>query len=1154
MKQLLLILSLSLTGFSFSQLTWKELSSTPSVPPAGSIAASSGDFLIAEDGRMYSAYLYNPSGTNLIMVDEYVVGTGWQNIYQDYVYGGFQTIHSFKLGSDIYFSVKRDDPAPQQMMRIYKVSSGSVSISATVPFSNIVSNAEYELVINQAGTAAYFLHKDMSDVGLNLTKVDLSNATTTSAIIPLSGNTANYYGMVEQSDTVYIAFCGTNGSSSTYLMKVPADLSAVLPYNTSSSTGEFPSSINTSSHEVLIGYNTVTNSISVTAENATQNNRYKYQISDGTVTTYTSTFVADVAGPPITHSEANGLIHFGNFSDGVAGNPTTMVLREDLSTFAVDTVGHYFFGGIGAQATNHRLNYSEHNQRFCASYYDAMNSEREYYVSNELPTLEANPSIGSLCQNQYTSIFTSIGIRDVNYDNLSIISITSSNTAAIDPSTIFYGLINTVGQISYFEIYGSVGNSGSADLTIQVTDGWDTVSFVLPTVTITSVPSPLFSVPTLDICSGNGLVDMNQFVTPSGGSFYITSLEIDFTDGLYDSDNSPLSAENMQTVTYAIYINGCSATSTADIVYHLSPSITLSTAPTSCGLATGSAISTVIGAATPLQYEMWSSGEINTSSVSNLAEGIYTYSLKDANNCVVTETFAIVPSGVDATATIQDVLCFGQHNGSISITPSGLTAPVEYLWSSGHSTASVSNLYAGEYTVQISDANNCLLTKTFTVAQPEKLVGEYNWIAPTCGLSDGVMEVLTVTGGTLPYDYAWSNGATSAIVNNVAFGVYSVTITDGQGCQTIQPFYMSEANSADLSGNMQGSDCGSDNGSIDVSPYVFSGDPIASITWSNGATTEDIFNLAPANYICTLVVANTNCKAVRGWNIPIVAPQQQPICVVTVDSTTTTNLVVWEPVQPTGIAYYNIYRETSNQGEYILIDTVQASNLSLFNDVVASPVARSWSYKIAAVNGCDIESPISFQHRTMHLSVVDNGTGVDVSWNAYEGTDYDTFVLSRYTSANGWEVVANLAASQLTYTDNTPFSTAGLDYMVELQLLNQCTALLYKAQDFNTTRSNKDKGSFVSGEGTGDSNNEISESYLQTISIYPNPTNDVVYMVQPDMHNIAIRLLTLTGQVIIESNSEKQETTITTEHLASGIYLLELSMNGIRQTQRIIKN
>jgi len=312
-------------------------------------------------------------------------------------------------------------------------------------------------------------------------------------------------------------------------------------------------------------------------------------------------------------------------------------------------------------------------------------------------------------------------------------------------------------------------------------------------------------------------------------------------------------------------------------------------------------------------------------------------------------------------------------------------------------------------------------------------------------------------------------------------------------------------------------------------------------------------DVAAANYVCTATIANTGCKAIKGWNIPVAKPLRQDLCVITVDSVTTTNLLVWEKVQPIGIDYYTIYRETSNQGEYILIDTVHADNISLFNDVIASPIERSWSYKIGAVNVCGEEGPLSVAHRTIHLDLLDLGSNsVQVNWNAYEGTTFTDYIVWRFTTANGWVQAGTVSNSTLTFTDTMDYATPGLDYMVEFQLTNPCSA--EKAQDFNTVRSNRERGQFATGEGVDDaSSNSVNENYLNTIEIYPNPTSDKLTFVQEGNEQVTYNILSLSGQLMQTSQSNQTNTVLDLSQLNAGVYLVELKMNDIKITKRVVK-
>lgn len=775
------------------------------------------------------------------------------------------------------------------------------------------------------------------------------------------------------------------------------------------------------------------------------------------------------------------------------------------------------------------------------------------FAQNNLPTLTSATPGAHICANSYTDFFTDIIVEDLDGNTLTFVDIQTTTPSTIDlPGSS--GYLNYTGQSgeSHFVVYGYTLAAGTISIQMRVSDGIDTATLILPDLTSVSPASLSLVHDTLVVCSSYGLVDLNENVSLPGGTFNLPSSESTITDGIFD----PIYYNITEGQYYDVYYstsddNGCSLDAEMSVIYFASPTVTIATTNTTCGGATGTAIATIAGGA-PITSSMWSNGNTNVLNVSNLAAGQYLFTVVDTNTCQVDQSFTIDPAGVTITPTVTPVLCNGQANGAISITATGLAAPVSYLWSSGQTGTSVSGLTAGSYTVYATDANNCTASKVIVINQPDVLSAEWNMTFPTCGQADGTMQVDNITGGTAPYTIQWSNGSTSNPENNVAFGLYSVTITDGNGCQTIQPFYMSDQSSADLYGEITPTTCGASLGAIDVDYYIYSGDTAQSIQWSNGATTEDIMNLSPNIYVCTLTVANTGCRAIKGWNVPIVQPLRQDICVVTVDSLTTTNLVVWERVQPIGIVYYNIYRETSTQGQFILIDTVQSTNLSVFNDVIASPNERSWSYKISAVNACGTEGPKSLPHKTIHLDLVDNGPSVTVNWNAYVGTtDFTEYIVWRYSDANGWEQIATVPSSVLSYTDNVPYSTPGLDYMVEFTLSSPCSA--EKAQDFNTVRSNRERGQFTTGQGTGVSNNGLEEMYLNAINLYPNPTQDKVTFIQEGNEQIVYTLRSLSGQEIMHIRTSETQTEMDLSSLQAGMYLLEMNMGSSRITKRIVK-
>jgi large repetitive protein len=124
-------------------------------------------------------------------------------------------------------------------------------------------------------------------------------------------------------------------------------------------------------------------------------------------------------------------------------------------------------------------------------------------------------------------------------------------------------------------------------------------------------------------------------------------------------------------------------------------------------------------------------------------------------------------------------------NWSSNLTVTGGTAPYTYLWSNGATTEDLTNVVAGTYNVTITDANGCTTTASGTVTQPAAALAGTTTTTPVLCFGDATGAVnLTVTGGTAPYTYLWSNGATTEDLTNVIAGTYNVTITDANGCTT----------------------------------------------------------------------------------------------------------------------------------------------------------------------------------------------------------------------------------------------------------------------------------------------------------------------------------------------------------------------------------
>ncbi|MFH1319829.1 MAG: PKD domain-containing protein, partial [Bacteroidota bacterium] len=225
-------------------------------------------------------------------------------------------------------------------------------------------------------------------------------------------------------------------------------------------------------------------------------------------------------------------------------------------------------------------------------------------------------------------------------------------------------------------------------------------------------------------------------------------------------------------------------TKTNYITVTAAPSINqITTIDASCGNADGQATATVSGGTAPYTYS-WSSG-CSGSTCTGLSAGSYSLTVTDAGGCTNTSTFSVNDANAP-TATISintAITCNGNCNGSLTVTATGGTGAYTYSWNTSpvQNTATATGLCAGSYNVTVTDAIGCSVVPNYTLSEPTALSLSTGSVDATCGNADGQASV-TVSGGTTPYTYNWSNGCTNPTCTGLLAASYSVTVTDGNGC------------------------------------------------------------------------------------------------------------------------------------------------------------------------------------------------------------------------------------------------------------------------------------------------------------------------------------------------------------------------------------
>lgn len=348
---------------------------------------------------------------------------------------------------------------------------------------------------------------------------------------------------------------------------------------------------------------------------------------------------------------------------------------------------------------------------------------------------------------------------------------------------------------------------------------------------------------TFPSCSTNNDGALEVFVT--GG---IAPYSYAWSSGQNTSIASGLSEGNYTvTVTDA---NGCSRAFTY-LLQHLIPIFQWDVTPSGCNMTNG-----VIDVqlASPTASTQWSTGA-NTEDLTNVPAGIYTLVVTEATTgCTREQAITIPESKPYITSTsIMQANCSGQGAGLVGVVVAGGTPPYAYLWSNGATTPEITNLFAGVYYLTITDAAGCVndiywanvtaTGNTFLNASVQQ---------PTCNQADGSIN-LNVSGGTMPYQFLWSNGATTEDLTGIGTGTYTVTVTEGGGCtqtlsKTLAPFSVSPSSMlVNCLNNINLTLTGG------TAPYTY--------LWSNDETTQQLTGVAGGTYAVTVTDA-LGCEVV----------------------------------------------------------------------------------------------------------------------------------------------------------------------------------------------------------------------------------------------------------------------------------------------------
>jgi hypothetical protein len=413
-----------------------------------------------------------------------------------------------------------------------------------------------------------------------------------------------------------------------------------------------------------------------------------------------------------------------------------------------------------------------------------------------------------------------------------------------------------------------------------------------------------------------------------------------------------LTADSLAPGQYVVQItdaNGCYLSKSINLNPSNGPSVTATSQNnvTCNGGSNGSVALTISGGANPIGI-LWSNGA-TTSSISNLPAGVYDAVITDASGCIVNASYNVTePNPIAVSFSTTPASC-GINDGSLSVTVTGGTSPYTYQWSANaasQTTSTASNLGNGIYSLNITDNANCAFAASGIVNTSSSGPSLSFSVTPSggCGGSAQGSIDLTPNGGATPYNFQWSNGASSEDISGLSPGTYSVIVTGGDGCSSSDTVSVSNA-----SGNINPELC------------IVSVDPISStnkVIWekpgsANGIKEYKIYREGSALNVYNLIkilpfdsvseytdpVAN---PAVRAWRYKIsfkdscgvetvLSPNHKTIhLAVNVGINNTRNLA-WDAYEGFSFPTFNIWRYHASTG-WVKLDSLP-SNLYSYTDL-----------------------------------------------------------------------------------------------------------------------------------------------------------------------------------------------------------------------------
>jgi hypothetical protein len=392
-----------------------------------------------------------------------------------------------------------------------------------------------------------------------------------------------------------------------------------------------------------------------------------------------------------------------------------------------------------------------------------------------------------------------------------------------------------------YKVVGDAGNCGS-----------DTATFIVNCTTSLSA----FNI----TCNGN-----------CNGSVIANALGISPFIYSWSTGETTQSISGLCEGTYNIVItdsSGCMIVDTFEITQPEILQRTLNSKMISCSYyCDGTSTIVVSGGTAPYTF-IWSNGE-SESMIDTLCAGTYYVSVIDSNGCTLNDSVQITsPLPLQDSLVTTMTSCYQSCDGTAATFASGGIPPYGYHWIGGY-TSFMDSLCAGSHLFSITDSNGCILFDTAMISSPALLATSLQSTMPLCYMSCTGSISATVQGGSPPYQYQWSNGSSSATIDSLCVGLFSILVSDSNGCTSVDSSAIVSPAELIVSDSITAASCVTCADGI-VTLLLSGGTPPYSVLWSTNDTGVILMNVLPGDYLgCVTDVNGCNwCNTYTiGYNV-----------------------------------------------------------------------------------------------------------------------------------------------------------------------------------------------------------------------------------------------------------------------------------------------